>query len=71
MKYEVKGTVQLGRMTHVFAKEVEAVNEERAKMLLLSDFGGKYRINSRKIKIEEVVKKEDLSKEEPKAKEEK
>lgn len=57
MKYEVKGRIQLGRMNQVFTKEVEAENEERAKTLVFSDFGGKYRINRRKIKIEEVTQK--------------
>lgn len=55
MKYEIKGTIQLGRMKQTFTKGVEAENEERAKTLVFSDLGGKYKINRRKIKIEGIT----------------
>ena len=59
MKYIIDGKVRLGRLEHKFEKTVDAQNEAVAKEHILSDMGGKYSISRRKIKIENVKRKEE------------
>ena len=57
MKYAITGVISLGRKETKFLREIDADSEEYAREKLLSDIGGKYRINRRKIKIVSIVKK--------------
>ena len=58
MKFEITGSLQLGRLKHKFEKSVEAQSERLAKDAVLKDFGGRYSISRGKVEIKEIKKAE-------------
>ncbi len=57
MKFEVSGSVRLGKSVRSFTKEVEAESENAAKQLAYSLLGSQNGVSRDKVKIEKVHKK--------------
>jgi ribosomal protein L20A (L18A) len=58
MKFDISGSLQLGRLKHKFEKSVEAQSERLAKDAILKEFGGRYNLSRSKIEIKEIKKAE-------------
>ena len=56
MKFEVSGSVKLGKTTRSFTKKVEASTENAAKNLAYSLLGSQNGVSREKIKIDKVTK---------------
>ncbi|MCD6549315.1 50S ribosomal protein L18a [Candidatus Micrarchaeota archaeon] len=61
MFYEVKGVMRLGSEKRPFVKVVDAKSEKHAKELVYSLLGAQHGIRRTEVKIEQVVKKEEVS----------
>ncbi len=54
VRFTVTGTIDLGRKTQPFEKDVEADSEEHALDVVYSSFGSKHRISRSNIEIDEI-----------------